>query len=280
MKKPILYLGPEGTYSHEAAIQSFGREARLKPCMSHYDLQEQLCDPQARPRPWAVVPVENSSEGPVTQTLDMLATEPDIRILESFTRPVHHTLMAHSGNKLAQIRRVYSHPQALGQCRQTLRKLLPQAELLTEASTVTAAQRVLKEPGCAAIASAEAAHLYGLEVLQGQMQDNNTNVTKFFIVTGDRHLQYKSDQDTVHRSLIYLVVGNRPGALLHVLSPFQAAGINLTFIQSRPLAGRPWEYGFFIEADTDWQTPAATAVWRLILALAESGRQLGTYPTG
>ena len=80
------------------------------------------------------------------------------------------------------------------------------------------------------------------------------------------------------RSLIHLVIGNRPGALLHALSPFDAAGVNLTFIQSRPLPNRPWEYGFFIEAVTDWRSPAAEAAWRLVLALSESGRIIGTYP--
>ena len=80
------------------------------------------------------------------------------------------------------------------------------------------------------------------------------------------------------RSLIYLVIGNRPGALLHVLAPFDASEINLTFIQSRPLTGRPWEYGFFIEAATDWRSASAQAAWQLVCALSESGRKIGTYP--
>ena len=139
---PILYLGPEGTHSHEAALQHFGETASLIPCLSHYDVFERLCDPHVRPRPLAIVPVENSSEGPVTQTLDQLASHPGVTITESFSIPIqHHLLVRPEVKKLASIQRVYSHPQALGQCRLSLRKLLPHAELLPESSTATAARR-------------------------------------------------------------------------------------------------------------------------------------------
>ena len=274
--KPILYLGPEGTHSHEAALRRFGAEARLTPCLSHFDVFDRLRAPNARRRPLAVVPVENSSEGPVTQTLDLLSTQPDVSILESFSMPIRHNLMARcDAKRLADIRRVYSHPQALGQCRATLRALLPGAELLTESSTASAARRAADEPGSAAVASVAAARLHALAVLKKDIQDSAGNVTRFFVVTAGRaRLETAPDM----RSLMYLVIGNRPGTLLHTLAPFDAAGVNLTFIQSRPLPGRPWEYGFFIEAVTDWKARAAEAAWGLALALAESGRKLGTYP--
>ena len=277
--KNILYLGPEGTYSHEAALQHFGAAARLHPCLSHYDVFERLCDAKAHPRPLAIVPVENSTEGPVTQTLDQLSTHPQITILESFSIPIRHHLLAGKGvKKLAEIQRVYSHPQALGQCRATLQKLLPRATLEPEASTATAARRAAAEPGCAALASAAAARINGLNVLRKNLQDSRENVTRFLVVTASRRHDVPATRSKETRSLIYLVIGNRPGALLHALAPFDASGVNLTFIQSRPLPGRPWEYGFFIEAATDWKSPAAEASWRLVLALAESGRKLGTYP--
>jgi prephenate dehydratase len=110
------------------------------------------------------------------------------------------------------------------------------------------------------------------------MQDSNENITRFFLVTAGRRQAAPEAKPREMRSLIHLVIGNRPGALLHVLAPFDAAGVNLTFIQSRPLVGRPWEYGFFIEAATDWHSAAAEAAWRLVLALSESGRRIGTYP--
>ncbi len=276
---PILYLGPEGTHSHEAALQHFGEKACILPCLSHYDVFERLCEPHARPRPLAIVPVENSSEGPVTQTLDQLSSHPEVTISESFSIPIRHHLLVRKGVKrIADIQRVYSHPQALGQCRATLRALLPHAELQPESSTATAARRAATEPGSAALASAAAARINGLTLLKKDLQDSDENITRFFVVTASRRHTSPAVCSRENRSLIYLVIGNRPGALLHSLSPFDASGVNLTFIQSRPLPGRPWEYGFFIEAATDWKAPAAEAAWRLVLALSESGRKLGTYP--
>ena len=274
----ILYLGPEGTHSHEAALQHFGEAAELFPCLSHYDVFERLCDTRARPRPLAIVPVENSSEGPVTQTLDQLACYPAVTITESFSIPIqHHLLVRPDTKKLAAIQRVYSHPQALGQCRASLRKLLPHAELFPEASTATAARRAAQEPGSAALASAAAARINGLATLRKNLQDSGENVTRFFVVTASRRPHHSTARPREIRSLIHLIIGNRPGALLHALAPFDAAGVNLTFIQSRPLPGRPWEYGFFIEAATDWKSAAAEAAWRLVLALSEAGRKIGTY---
>ena len=276
---PILYLGPEGTHSHEAALQRFGEHASLLPCLSHYDVFERLCAPRPRPRPLAIVPVENSSEGPVTQTLDQLAIYPSVAITESFSIPIrHHLLVQAVMKKLSDVQRVYSHPQALGQCRASLRKLLPHAELLPESSTAAAAHRAAQEAGSAALASAAAARINGLFTLKKDLQDSNENVTRFFVVTAGRRPPQAADKPREIRSLIHLVIGNRPGALLHALAPFDASGVNLTFIQSRPLPGRPWEYGFFIEAVTDWKSPAAEAAWRLVLALSEAGRKIGTYP--
>lgn len=275
----ILYLGPEGTHSHEAALQRFGETADLCPCLSHYDVFERLCNPRIRPRAQAIVPVENSSEGPVTQTLDQLASYPAVTITESFSIPIrHHLLVQPSIRKLAAVQRVYSHPQALGQCRASLRKLLPHAELLPESSTAAAAHRAAHEPGAAALASAAAARINGLATLRENLQDSNENVTRFFVVTANRRPPRTAATSGEYRAFIHLVIGNRPGALLHALAPFDAAGVNLTFIQSRPLPGRPWEYGFFIEAATNWKSEAAEAAWRLVLALSEAGRKIGSYP--
>lgn len=277
--KTVLYLGPAGTYSHEAALQRFGDSVTLEPCLSHFDVFERLCSAKQSPRPLAIVPVENSSEGPVTQTLDQLASYPNVTILESFSMPIRHHLLVRPGVKrLSEIQRVFSHPQALGQCRASLRRLLPRAELLPESSTAAAARRAAQEPDCAALASEAAARLNELNALKRNLQDSHANVTRFFLVAAGRRPAAPAAQPRTVRSLIHLVIGNHPGALLHALAPFDAAKVNLTFIQSRPLPGRPWEYGFFIEAATDWKSPAAEAAWRLVLALSESGRKIGTYP--
>ena len=280
MPPPILYLGPEGTHSHDAARRRFGARARLLPCLSHYEIFARLCAARGQPRPLAVVPVENSSEGPVTQTLDQLAHHPRVTILDSFSLPVQQHLLARPGTTLARIRRVCSHPQALGQCRATLARLLPKAELIPESSTSAAARRAAQEDGTAAIASETAARLHGLAVLRPDVQDGGENVTRFFTLSADAAARPRRAKDAELRSLIHLVIGNRPGALLHVLAPFDASGVNLTFIQSRPLPGRPWEYGFFIEAVTDWKSAPARAAWKMVCALSESGRKIGTYPVG
>ncbi len=278
MKTPILYLGPEGTHSHEAALRRFGPKAKLIPCLSHYEVFARLCDPRAKPRPLAIVPVENSSEGPVTQTLDQLAGHPGVGILDSFSLPVPQHLMALKGTKLSGIRRICSHPQVLGQCRATLARLLPRAELVPDSSTAAAAGRAAQDPETAAIASEAAAKLHHLVLLRKDMQDSDENVTRFFTITAAKTPPPPARTAKDRRSLIYLVIGNRPGALLHVLAPFDASEVNLTFIQSRPLPGRPWEYGFFIEAATDWKSARAQAAWKMVLSLAESGRKIGTYP--
>ena len=278
MNAPVLYLGPEGTHSHEAALRRFGPKAKLVPCLSHYEIFSRLCDGRARPRPLAVVPVENSSEGPVTQTLDQLADRPAVGILDGFSLPVPQHLMARPGTRLADVRRVCSHPQVLGQCRATLARLLPRAELVPDASTAAAAGRAERDPGTAAVASAAAAKIHRLAILRRNLQDSRENVTRFFTLAAAKLPVRPSAPAGKLRSLVYLVIGNRPGALLHVLAPFDASEINLTFIQSRPLPGRPWEYGFFIEAATDWRSASAKAAWQLVQALSESGRRIGTYP--
>ena len=280
MKTPILYLGPEGTHSHEAARRRFGPDALLLPCLSHSEIFSRLCSARARPRPLAIVPVENSSEGPVTQTLDQLANHPRVGILESCSLPVAHHLMAAPGTPLSAVRRVCSHPQVLGQCRDSLARLLPRAELVPDSSTAAAARRAAAEPGSAAIASSAAAAIHRLRILRKNLQDSAENVTRFFVVSPSPAKPNPAAKPAKLRSLVYLVIGNRPGALLHVLAPFDAAEVNLTFIQSRPLPGRPWEYGFFIEACTDWSSAPARAAWKLVCALSESGRKIGTYVVG
>jgi prephenate dehydratase len=278
MKNQILYLGPEGTHSHEAALARFGRDARLVPCLSHEEIFERLCGSCRRKRPWAIVPVENSSEGPVTQTLDQLAACPQVSITECFSINIRHHLLVPPGIKAKSgIERIYSHPQALGQCRASLQAYLPGIERQPESSTAAAARRVSLETGAAALASAAAASINGLKILKRDMQDNKANVTRFFVVSAGRS-RPAPPLNAEYRSLIHLVIGNRPGALLHALAPFDASGVNLTFIQSRPLPRRPWEYGFFIEAVTEWKKTSDEAAWRLVLALSESGRKIGTYP--
>jgi len=277
---PILYLGPQGTHSHDAALTYFGDSKQLKPCLSHHDIFAQLSAGKNRRRAvTALVPVENSTEGPVTQTLDLLAAHPEVSIVESFSMAIKHHLLVHPAIRRAEeIQRIYSHPQALGQCRVNIDRWLPQVERIAESSTAASAERVAREPGSAALASSAAAGLYGLKILKRNMQSSSRNITRFLVLSTRKASPLPADENSSKlRSLVYVVLHNRPGALLHALAPFDAAGVNLTFIQSRPLPGRPWEYAFFIEAVTDWSKPAHNAAWQLIAALSESARQMGIY---
>lgn len=277
---PVLYLGPQGTHSHDAALAHFGSSTQLIPCLSHHDIFARLSTGKTlRGGMTALVPVENSTEGPVTQTLDLLAAHPEVSIVESFSVSIKHHLLAHpETKKLKDINRIYSHPQALGQCRTNIDRSLPHVERIAESSTAASAERVAGEPGSAALASAAAAEIYGLKILKRNMQSNNKNVTRFLVLsTKKRKIRLSGADPSKIRSLMYVVLHNRPGALLHALAPFDAAGVNLTFIQSRPLPGCPWEYAFFIEAVTNWSEPAHIAAWQLITALADSGRKMGTY---
>ncbi len=276
----VLYLGPPGTHSYDAARMRFGESRELAPCLSHHDIFARLSTNAARrDGTMALVPVENSTEGPVTQTLDLLATQPGLSIAESFTLQVRHHLLAHPATKrMKDIRRLYSHPQALGQCRVNIDKRLPHVEQIAESSTAAAAERAAGEPGSAALASETAAAIYGLKIMKQDMQSRRGSVTRFMVLASGKNEKIAHGEDPRKiRSLMYVVLHNRPGALLHALAPFDAAGVNLTFIQSRPLPGRPWEYAFFIEAATDWTKPAHAAAWQFIMALADSGRQMGTY---
>lgn len=277
---PVFYLGPQGTHSHDAAIMRFGNSNQLQPCLSHHEIFTRLNEGKhRRGGATALVPVENSTEGPVTQTLDLLAANPDISIAESFSMPIQHHLLTHPDTKrMRDIRRLYSHPQALGQCHSAIAKLLPRVECIAESSTAASAARSAEEPASAALASATAAEIYGLKITRRNMQSGSGNITRFMVLSTRKCRPGARENDSAKvRSLMYVVLHNRPGALLHALSPFDAAGVNLTFIQSRPLPRRPWEYAFFIEAATNWSDPAHIAAWRLITTLAESGRKMGTY---
>jgi chorismate mutase/prephenate dehydratase len=275
MSTTILYLGPEGTHSHEAAARWHGTIEGLSPCRSLKEVFASLTrDPQAV----AIVPVENSVEGPVTQTLDLLASTPDVRAREAFGMRIRQHLLASRGTPdLASVRTVYSHAQALGQCADWLAERLPAAGLVPLASTAEAARRAASEPGAAALAGDLAARLYGLATLAADAQDVPDNVTRFLVLAVGAAAVAPHGDGPV-RSLLHLVLPDRPGSLLHALEPFHAAGLNLTSIQSRPLRGRPWEYGFFVETAGDVTASRYAGALARLRAHAETLRLLGVYP--
>lgn len=276
----VAFLGPPGTYSHEACLQRFGAVATLRPCATFAEALATLTTPGAARTAAALLPMENSLEGPVTQTLDLLAQSPRVTVCESFPLAIRHCLLARRGVANAAIATVYSHPQALAQCQHWLARHLPRAVAVPCASTADAARRAAAEPAAAAVASQLCARLHGLHPLACAIQDGADNVTRFVLVRRRAVAASRpaAEPRAGRRALLFLVLPNRPGALLHALQPFQTAGINLSFIQSRPLAQRPGEYGFFIETDVAGRETAFLAVTAFLRAFVEDCRLLGNYP--
>ena len=261
------YMGPPRSFSHAAALQLFGDRAQLVVTRTISDAIDAANEGEADV---AIVPIENSTEGGVNATLDGLF-DSNLSISAEFVLEVELCLLAQSMD-LAQIRRVASHPQPLGQCKHWLRQNLPQAEVVVAPSTTTAAQDALEDPHTAAVGSRLAAEL-GLLVVRERIQDHEGNATRFVVV--GRELPAPSGDDKT--TLVFSTPHER-GALRRVLEVLDEEGLNLTRIESRPLRGQLWQYAFFTDLEGHRDDPA---VQRALQRLAENGvmvRVLGSYP--
>lgn len=233
----VAFLGPPATFSQFACIQHFGNSVRMVPENTIQDIFEAVEREEAD---YGVAPIENSTEGPVGQTLDMFVKS-DLKICGEIMTRISHDLLSQSGRS-EDIQKIYSHPQALAQCREWLRKNFPHVQLEEAGSTAKAAQAAVESPGVAAIASSIAAHLYRLRAVASQIEDNLQNFTRFLIL-GRREAERTGRDKT---SLLFSVA-HAPGTLFRVIQTFYEKGINLTKIESRPTKGKPWEYVFFID---------------------------------
>ncbi len=231
----VGYLGPPGTFTHEAALRRFGSSATLVPCGT---IEDVFVETERGHVDYGVVGVENSTAGSVTPTLDVFL-ESSLQICAEIELPVSHNLL--SRGPLAGIRRVYSHPQALAQCRRWLSANLPTAEQVEVASTGLAAQ-MAEAPDTAAIGPEAAGRMYGLTAVARQIEDSRTNVTRFLVLGRNRSPRTGHD-----KSAIVFSVRDRPGALRDALEAFAARGIDLTRIESRPSRQKLWEYVFYAD---------------------------------
>ena len=274
----VAFLGPEGTHSHEACIRRFGPRFTPRPCRTLREVLEALAGVDA-----ALVPVENSVEGPVTQTLDLLAQRTNMVVQEAFDTPIRNHLAARTQvTNLNDVRTVYSHPQVLGQCEQWLHRHLPHADLVPVASTAEAARRAATEKRVAAVAGQVAIDIHRLHVLSADIQDMPNNATRFLLLTspaGSRVTlpKLKTAGRPQTRTLLYLILHDSPGALLAALAPFDHNGMNLTFIQSRPLSGRAWDYGFFMEVDAAANAPALRRTLKALASQTQVCRVISSY---
>ena len=266
----IAYLGPEGTFSHMATLEYFGESLIYQPKGHLADIFEAVGNGACE---LGVIPLENSLNGAVGQSLDLFATH-DVHVQAEWFSRIRHSLMSRE-RSLAAIKTVYSHPQALGQCAAWLRQHLPNARQLSLESTAAAAHRALEEPGSAAIGHAGIAPRLGLAVLEQGIEDQSDNWTRFFAI-GPTPVDTQ-DADT---SSLLFSLADKPGSLAAVLRCFAEAGINMSKLESRPMRGERWKYIFFVDLDCNISSPAHLATLERVREHCHSLRILGAYCSG
>jgi len=264
----IAYFGPEATFTHMAAREKFGSSATFIPLASIPDVFQEVGQGRAD---YGVVPIENSTEGVVTHTLDMLV-EADVRICAEASLEIHLYLLSRSG-RAGDIQRIVSHPHALAQCRRWLSNHFATVRVDEAASTAQAAQMAAADPELAAVASRLAKELYELQVVEENIEDQANNITRFFVI-GERQPRPSGDDKT---SIVFSVK-DEVGVLHRMLDPFAKNRINLTKIESRPLKHKPWEYLFFLDLQGHIEEPRIQRAIKKLERNCLFIKVLGSYP--
>lgn len=268
-KKRIAYLGPEASYSHQAAHLVFSLDSDLIPLK---DIESVVTEVTTRRADLGIVPVENSTEGMINTTLDLMATS-RLFVCREIMLPIRNSLL--STEPLSSIKKVYSHPQALAQCRNWIMHNLPGAQTIETPSTSHAAIAASREENAAAIASSMAAQMYGLNIITENINDCTENITRFWVVS-----RAMAPIEGKAKTSIIVTLENVPGALYHAIGVFAAKGINLTKIESRPSRKNPWEYLFFIDFQGNLTDGPVRAAMEEIKAFTAEIILLGSYPEG
>jgi chorismate mutase/prephenate dehydratase len=266
----VAYLGPEGTFSHAAARSFFGLAAAYCEATTFEGVFDAVARHQAED---GVVPIENSTEGSVSNAVDALVASP-LLIRAELELEVSQCLLTRSST-FASIERVYSHPQPLGQCRVWLAKNLGAAVLVQSPSTAAAVREAMNDPGGAAIASSLASELYGLPILRERIQDQPENFTRFVVISEKDAPRTGNDKTTIAFSLSD---GQGRGALLRALTVLDEEGINLCRIESRPSREKPWDYVFLAEMLGHRDDPNVSRVMRRLGEKCPMLKHLGSYP--
>ena len=259
--------GPFGTFTHLAARTKFGASVEY---IHTRDIREVFLAVARGHADYGVVPIENSTEGGINQSIDMFA-DTRLKIASEIYLPIHHYLLSRS--PLKEIRMVYSHPQPFAQCRQWLTGNLGDVERREVSSTAAAAQLAAKEPYAAAIAGSLAAEIYQVPVVAENIEDTADNITRFFVVA--ERMAERTGRD---KTSLLLSIKDEPGALLKLLKPFQSNRINLTRIESRPSKRRAWEYNFFLDLEGHVEDKAVQKTLRQLDGQVKHLEVLGSYP--
>jgi chorismate mutase/prephenate dehydratase len=265
----VAFLGPAGTNTQEAAVQYFGSAFDPLPCGT----PDEVCHTVAAGgADYGVLAIENSTHGIVSPTLDLLSDSP-LSVNAEIKWTIHACLL--SNTELGKITTVYSHEQAIAQCRHWLAAHLPTAALVPVTSTARGAEMAKQEQGAAAIGAAIAANIYGLQIVARNIEDLANNTTRFFVVAREASTSGPSGKDKT--SLTFLVP-HKAGALVEVLGIFRKHGVNLSMIQSRPSRQETWEYRFFADVQGHRDEPTLQAALHELQDLTVSYKILGSYP--
>ena len=263
----IAYLGPEATFTHQAAIRRFGASLVYASQKTIADVFAEVSKNRAD---YGVVPVENTTEGVVTHTLDMFV-ESDLKIVSQIVLPIQHCLV---GNlKRAQVKKLYGHPQTLAQCRGWVQNNLPHVEIVETSSNARSAELAAAEKNAAAITGSLAAERYGVGILESDIQDNAANATRFLV------LGRKCSPPTGHdRTSLMFSIADKVGALHHALAPFRRYRLNMTKIESRPSKRKAWEYFFFVDCDGHASDRKVATAITMLETHCNFVKILGSYP--
>ena len=267
-KAVVAYLGPEATYTHLAGVKYFGQSAEYQPMESIAEVFQEVERERVQ---YGIIPVENSIEGAVTYSLDSFLVY-KVQICGEIELPINHNLVNRSGN-IEDIKTVASHAQSLAQCRQWLRKHLPNTPTLPVFSTAAAAQMAAEDPSIGAIAGALAITTYQLQVVVKGIEDYQGNTTRFLVLGKKSPSKSGSDKTSVLLGLI-----NRPGALNEILTILSAKNIDLAKLESRPTKGKAWKYMFFLDMIGHIDDPAIYEACNILRQICAYFELLGSYP--
>ncbi len=263
----IAYLGPEATYTHQAAIRRFGGSLKYAALKTISDVFAEVVKNKAD---YGVVPVENSTEGVVTHTLDMFI-DSDLKIVAQIVLPISHCFISHS--RRDQVSRLYVHPQTLAQCRGWIYRNYPHAEILETSSNARSAELASAEREAGAIAGQLAAEKYNVPVLEQDIQDSSNNVTRFLVL--GRQCSPPTGHD---RTSLMFSIPDEVGALHRALAPFHKQRLNMTKIESRPSKRKAWEYFFFVDLDGHMKDRKVAQAIGLLEQQCTFVKVLGSYP--
>ncbi len=264
----VAYLGPHGTFSEAAVFKRFGHACAGVPCASIDEVFRKVESGEAN---YGVVPVENSTEGAIGRTLDLLLQSP-LKVCGEVLLAVHQCLLSQDAD-MATIKRVYSHPQSLGQCQDWLNTHLPHAERVSVASNAEAASLAAKEKHGAAVAGKQAAERFNIAVLAANIEDDPRNTTRF-LVMGNQDVAVSGRDKT---SLV-MAAPNRPGAVHDLLTPLAKHGVSMSKLESRPARAGLWEYVFFLDVDGHQGDAKVAAALTELKQVAAFVKILGSYP--